>query len=257
VSSSLFAQNLLTCEGGRVELSLSKHESDSSLLTRTIGDLPPPPQSPRAQVIDAALDGALEEANVKSEAELANSAKPLRMQRPSYVPLPEQRSFSLEENALPTSYSNAPSAYSVTDTMSGSNADQALHVLVVDDDAWTRILMTRMLTRLGCKVSTAENGEVALEMIMGHVGRTPSSESGTSGALLDQVDASTAGTAKYNIIFLDNQMPVLSGLKLVARLRELGRRDFIVGVTGNALLSDQEEYLAAGADRFVYERVPP
>jgi osomolarity two-component system, sensor histidine kinase SLN1 len=42
----------------------------------------------------------------------------------------------------------------------------------------------------------------------------------------------------------------LSGLKVVARLREMGRHDFIVGVTGNALLSDQEEYLTAGADRY-------
>lgn len=44
-------------------------------------------------------------------------------------------------------------------------------------------------------------------------------------------------------------MPVCSGLEAVTRLRNAGRHDFIVGVTGNALLSDQEEYIEAGVDR--------
>jgi CheY-like chemotaxis protein len=100
-------------------------------------------------------------------------------------------------------------------------------VLVVDDDALTRTMMTRLLTRLGCKVSTAENGEMALEMVL----------SGSGG--------------RFAVVFLDNQMPVMSGLSMVAKLRKAGRKDFVVGVTGNALLSDQEEYLEAGVDRCV------
>jgi CheY-like chemotaxis protein len=43
-------------------------------------------------------------------------------------------------------------------------------------------------------------------------------------------------------------MPICSGLEAVSRLRRAGRKDFVVGVTGNALLTDQEEYLEAGAD---------
>jgi len=35
---------------------------------------------------------------------------------------------------------------------------------------------------------------------------------------------------------------------MVKKLRAMGRKELIVGVTGNALLPDQEEYLAAGAD---------
>ncbi|KAI9458429.1 hypothetical protein BJY52DRAFT_430616 [Lactarius psammicola] len=106
-----------------------------------------------------------------------------------------------------------------------------LRVLVVDDDALTRTLMTRMLARLGCKVSTAENGKVALEMVLGD------------------------GSDRFAIVFLDNQMPVMSGLSMVAKLREAGRSDFVVGVTGNALLSDQEEYLEAGVDRVLTKPV--
>ena len=59
----------------------------------------------------------------------------------------------------------------------------------------------------------------------------------------------------------------MSGLDTVAALRHLGRKDLVVGVTGkpaswmtlpkvtssegNALLSDQQEYLDKGADRLV------
>jgi len=57
------------------------------------------------------------------------------------------------------------------------------------------------------------------------------------------------------VVFLDNQMPVMSGLTVAAKLRQLERTDFIVGVTGNALLSDQEEYLEAGADRVLTKPV--
>lgn len=153
-----------------------------------------------------------------------------------------------------------------------------LHVLVVDDDPLTRMLMNRMLTRLGCVVSSAENGEIAVEMVCGPQTDRPvsiigsSSANGTAGTNSAKPTPSTEdppsirfaddgnGVArqstdgvgneesKYSIVFLDNQMPVMSGLKAIAKLREMGKTDFVVGVTGNALLSDQEEYLEAGVD---------
>lgn len=106
-------------------------------------------------------------------------------------------------------------------------------MLVVDDDPLTRMLMKRLLTRLGCSVSTAENGEIALEMILGPGNYcTPSTDnSGQTGPILEQAISATEEN-KYHIVFLDNQMPVLSGLKTVEKLRGLGRGDFVVGVTG-------------------------
>lgn len=61
--------------------------------------------------------------------------------------------------------------------------------------------------------------------------------------------------AKFSIIFLDNQMPVMSGLETTRHVREAGREDFVIGVTGNALLSDQKEYLEAGADHVLTKPV--
>jgi len=43
----------------------------------------------------------------------------------------------------------------------------------------------------------------------------------------------------------------MSGLGTTRHLREAGREDFVIGVTGNALISDQKEYLEAGADQYV------
>jgi len=54
---------------------------------------------------------------------------------------------------------------------------------------------------------------------------------------------------RFAVILLDNQMPVLSGLDAVGRLRDMERHDFVVGVTGNDQLSDMEEYMTAVADR--------
>lgn len=44
-------------------------------------------------------------------------------------------------------------------------------------------------------------------------------------------------------------MPMMTGLQVVAALRQANRQEFVVGCTGNALTDDVEEYYAAGADQ--------
>ncbi|KAF8825455.1 hypothetical protein HHX47_DHR6000052 [Lentinula edodes] len=200
-----------------------------------------------------------------------------------------------------------------TKNNSVSDFSSNLSVLVVDDDGVTRMMMERLLRRQGCEVTTAENGRVALELILGDgwdpdlleledtvgpvpepgVGerqsrdhsragsrshsRTislsesvppdlatsglPSSKSGTltldqgpgiiSRAISqgsDQSQSTVPDLPRFAVVFLDNSMPVLSGQRTVEILRRLRRRDFVVGLTGNALLTDQDEYLRAGVD---------
>lgn len=140
--------------------------------------------------------------------------------------------------------------------------DPPIIVLVVDDDRLTRTVMSRMLTRLGCTVSTAENGEIALEMIVSGLGTLEARDGpnsrvfnlGRDGEMNQNGDGRENGYA-YDAIFLDNQMPVMSGLELVSKLREMGRADFVVGITGNALINDQKEYSEAGVDHILTKPV--
>lgn len=116
--------------------------------------------------------------------------------------------------------------------------------------------MKRMLTRLGCDVSTAENGLIALELILGekptpmteaesmtppanavaNMSNTPSSENAED-------DRPRIPDPRYEVIFLDNQMPVMSGLESVAKMRAAGRTDLVVGVTGKYLTTFLQEIL--------------
>ena len=118
-----------------------------------------------------------------------------------------------------------------------------LEVLVVDDDNMTRKLMSRMLTRIGCTVETADNGKTALDMVMRSPNPfvfVPLSPQEEQPARKIQTPYPQENDPRYHVIFLDNQMPVLSGVEMVKKLRHLQRRDFVVGVTGNALKEDQQ-----------------
>ena len=190
----------------------------------------------------------------------AEPSSPKTSARPTYVQLPSPEAFPIADGdtsllPLSTGYSHTSSEKSISNlkvfdnsftrgspsaSFTALNIEPNMPVLVVDDDQLTRTLMKRILMRLGCEVSCAENGEVALEMILGHqivIGTTPSSDaSGYAGPILDQQeDLPTCDDGKhprYAVVFLDNQMPIMSGIKAVEKLRQLGRKDFIVGVTG-------------------------
>ncbi|KAF8892172.1 hypothetical protein BD779DRAFT_1784373 [Infundibulicybe gibba] len=250
-------------QGGRVELTLNKCGQPSTTPpTRTIGDpstgseLP----MPHLETTDD-LDTVIPTRPLLPGK--SSSTATAKQPRPMYVTMPTRSSFSADTVPTSTSHkSNTSSPLTAFDSnyTRGSpassnpaiNIESGLHVLVVDDDPLTRTLMKRILTRLGCHVSTAENGEIALEMILGpnylH-NFTPSSDASRNlGPILEQERATYTTEGKYAVVFLDNQMPVLSGLKAVEKIRDLGRKDFVVGVTGNALLDDQKEYLEAGVD---------
>ena len=182
--------------------------------------------------------------------------------RPTYIDLPKPPRFPATRSPgdrLSPSLIRPPTP----ENLAGEEITPELPVLVVDDDKMTRMLMRRMLERLKCVVTTAVNGQQALELITrvgdGRGVDTPGSDEGgyfadgcvansSTGQGPDGLFTPRTSESEFALVFLDNQMPVLSGVEMVRKLRKLGREDFVVGVTGNALLPDQEEYLAAGAD---------
>ena len=212
---------------------VSKRDSDSPVLTRTIGD-----PSTGTHVSPAASGS---QGNPLKRPP-SDTTKPLLVERPTFVELPSPRSFTLDYAAASSSPVSPQAPFGLSHSRKSSASptilDPGLEVLVVDDDPLTRMLMKRLLSRLGCNVSTAENGEMALDMILGSGGsnRTPSTDNSVnSGPILEQSSSTKSDDNKYHIIFLDNQMPVLSGLKTIEKLRELRKADFVVGVTGGYL----------------------
>lgn len=149
---------------------------------------------------------------------------------------------------LPSTPTNPPISESPS-----LHVKQPLAILVVDDDQLTRKLMTRMLNRLGCVVTTAEHGAAALEMLLGPLYthyETPVNSVLVPITLEMGASHQEPLTPRFwDLVLLDNQMPKMSGLEAITRLRAAGRDDLVVGVTGNALIRDQDEYLGAGVDQ--------
>ncbi|KAI0831876.1 hypothetical protein BC628DRAFT_1407464 [Trametes gibbosa] len=252
-SHSSSALHSIMEQGGLVEISTKPNEGP---LTRTIGDPSTGTEAPVAvddtNYFDRSRPVPLEE----------NSSETARGLHLTH--LPRAQYFGIDGVLISPSLSagttnTLPSQVGSMGSCSAQNSlEPKLNVLVVDDDLLTRTLMSRMLTRLGCKVTTAENGEIALELILhGYTLReTPSSEdTGCGGLSMEGVASGSADECRFAVVFLDNQMPVLSGLEAVSKLRQMGRKDFVVGVTGNALLADQQEYLEAGVDHVLTKPV--
>ncbi len=235
---------LTPLEAGLVEISTKRGEG--AVLTRTIGDPSTGTEPVRADSSSPSDHSSATQVSTPPERpDTLNEESSDATIKPPRLELPKPRDFALEDSAADGASPTSPVAQVVTPGSTSSTAalstttnsstityESGMRVLVVDDDTLTRKLMSRMLTRLGCLVTTAENGEIALDLILSGTRPTPSSEETGSSGLLDGPSPMPAEEYRYAVVFLDNQMPVMSGLEAVTKLRHMGRRDFIVGVTG-------------------------
>ena len=255
---------------GEIDLvSRSAHRSSDTSLTNRPAPIPITPTSnPDSSRNPPPSPGSLKDKGADS-ADTISTIKPTRLTLPH-----NQLSFLSSSSpptdsppSLPTSIARESSPLPPTSSSkvapASAASDVPLKVLVVDDDALTRKLMSRMLTRLGCKVETAENGQAALEVLVAEDDLfskppPPPPRSSSPSPILQKNEIQltpmpstpyTVPTPKFDVVFLDNQMPIMSGVELVTILRRLQRQDFVVGVTGNALKEDQEEYIEAGVDQ--------
>ncbi len=107
----------------------------------------------------------------------------------------------------------------------------ARRVLVVDDNAVNRLVASRMLQKLGCEVTLAEDG-------------------------LEAVARVEAGPA-FALVLMDCQMPTLDGFAATARIRALpgGAELPVIAMTANAMEGDRERCLIAGMDDYIAKPV--
>jgi PAS domain S-box-containing protein len=100
-------------------------------------------------------------------------------------------------------------------------------VLLVEDNAVNQKVARQFLTRLGCEVEIADNGEQAVKAF----------ESGT-----------------FVLVLMDLQMPVMDGYAATRRIRDFEgwrKRTPIVALTANAMTGQMDRCIAAGMDDFL------
>ncbi len=69
------------------------------------------------------------------------------------------------------------------------------------------------------------------------------------------------GTSRYDLILMDVQMPVMSGLIAAEKIRGLETSTQlhvpIIAITANAMLGDMEQCLAVGMDDYISKPIDP
>lgn len=124
----------------------------------------------------------------------------------------------VEEKAIPTM------DYSSMDPRKNHGA----HVLVVDDSADNRALISLYLSRMGFKVSVAENGQQGAQEALSH---------------------------PYDIVLMDIQMPGMDGFEAVRTLRAKDYHGVIIALTAHAMKGDRERCLDRGFDDYICKPV--
>ncbi|MFH1845794.1 MAG: response regulator, partial [bacterium] len=102
----------------------------------------------------------------------------------------------------------------------------SLRVLVAEDNMFNRLVVVRMLERMGCRIEVADDGVEAV---------------------------AAARESRYDIILMDCKMPRLDGYRAAQEIRqnETDRHVPIIALTANALEGDRERCLAAGMDDYL------
>ena len=102
-----------------------------------------------------------------------------------------------------------------------------LRVLLAEDNATNRLVVTSMLERAGHRVDSVANGLEAVQAIQAF---------------------------PYDVVLMDMMMPEMDGLTATREIRALASDHAqvpIVGLTANALVTDREACLAAGMNGFL------
>jgi CheY-like chemotaxis protein len=101
------------------------------------------------------------------------------------------------------------------------------HVLLAEDVEINREIVIDLLEPTGLKIDCAENGAEALRMF-------------------------SENPERYDVIFMDVQMPEMDGMEATRLIRELGVPNAktvpIIAMTANVFREDIEKYLAMGMD---------
>ena len=115
-----------------------------------------------------------------------------------------------------------------------SEAHRSLRILVAEDNAVNRLLVTALLGKRGHTILTVVNGREAVAAVTEDV---------------------------FDIVLMDVQMPEMDGLEATAAIRKLeavtGAHVPIIALTAHAMKGDREICLAAGMDEYLSKPINP
>ena len=111
-----------------------------------------------------------------------------------------------------------------------SEYKDTIKILIAEDDPINRRVMHEYFNKLHLKVDIASNGKLAVEWYEQH---------------------------KYDLIFMDINMPEMDGVEATQKIRALknDHHPYIIAITADALKGDKKTYLNAGMDDFIFKPV--
>jgi two-component system, sensor histidine kinase and response regulator len=144
------------------------------------------------------------------------------------IPRPVRRTDLHEAVASLTGHAHVLTTAAVHTLLRGQAYNDA-RVLLVEDNVVNQQVAQRMLGTFGIQVEICENGEQALVRMKAD---------------------------RFDLVFMDCQMPVMDGYDATRQLRERERLEAaprvpVVAMTANALAGDRERCLAAGMDDYL------
>lgn len=110
--------------------------------------------------------------------------------------------------------------------LTGSFAEEyPLNILIAEDNFVNKILIERILQKLGYKADTAADGTQVLSSI---------------------------AKKQYNVILMDVRMPEMDGYETTQIIRQMNTsQPFIIAMTANAMSNDREECLQNGMNDYI------
>jgi len=153
----------------------------------------------------------------------------------SYLTKPVRQSLLLEAILSVLAANDRPRGHPVVVTRHSLNeAHRSLRILVAEDNAVNRLLVTSLLRKRGHTIVTAVNGREAVAAVTEDV---------------------------FDIVLMDVQMPEMDGLEATAAIRKLeavtGTHVPIIALTAHAMKGDREICLGAGMDEYLSKPINP
>lgn len=135
--------------------------------------------------------------------------------------------LNLDEKTDETFFNNIDEVTFNKEDVSSNVANQKRlkgSILLVEDNLTNQKLIKMYLEKMGATVTCADNGSIAVSLAQQH---------------------------NYDLIYMDMQMPIMSGIEAVKVLRNEEYNGPIVMLTANATYDDKSQGMEAGANDFI------